>query len=111
MEFRNLTPFSVMQYAMDDKHNERHCVVAMKTGFRLKQDENGKQGKSMGKVSLGQLARAFYGDSRTLNRITNWVKINVEGLTVTEDIPGQFRIVTTEPLDVSGRIIDSGSSC
>ncbi|HAV1239921.1 TPA: hypothetical protein JGU28_004730 [Salmonella enterica] len=40
MEFRNLTPFSVMQYAMDDKHNERHCVVAMKTGFRLKQDEN-----------------------------------------------------------------------
>ena len=38
MEFRNLTPFSVMQYAMDDKHNERHCVVAMKTGFRLKQD-------------------------------------------------------------------------
>ncbi len=42
MEFRNLTPFSVMQYAMDDKHNERHCVVAMKTGFRLKQDENGQ---------------------------------------------------------------------
>lgn len=40
MEFRNLTPFSVMQYAMDDKHNERHCVVAMKTGFWLKQDEN-----------------------------------------------------------------------
>ncbi|HGL6358877.1 TPA: DUF2169 domain-containing protein [Citrobacter amalonaticus] len=38
MEFRNLTPFSVMQYKMDDKHNERHCVVAMKTGFRLIQD-------------------------------------------------------------------------
>lgn len=24
MEFRNMTPFSVMEYAMDDKHNERH---------------------------------------------------------------------------------------
>lgn len=42
MEFRNLTPFSVMEYAMDDKHNERHRVVAMKTGFRLVQDENGQ---------------------------------------------------------------------
>lgn len=42
MEFRNLTPFSVMEYAMDDKHNERHRVVAMKTGFRLVQDDNGQ---------------------------------------------------------------------
>ncbi|EBP4342229.1 DUF2169 domain-containing protein [Salmonella enterica] len=42
MEFRNLTPFSVMQYAMDDKHNERHCVVAMKTGFRLLQNDKGQ---------------------------------------------------------------------
>lgn len=42
MEFRNLTPFSVMEYAMDDKHNDRHRVVVMKTGFRLKQDERGE---------------------------------------------------------------------
>ncbi|WP_052122999.1 DUF2169 domain-containing protein [Hafnia alvei] len=41
MEFRNLTPFSVMEYAMDDKHNERHHVIAMKTGFRLVQDVEG----------------------------------------------------------------------
>lgn len=41
MEFRNLTPFSVMEFAMDDKHNERHRVVAMKTGFRLVQDAEG----------------------------------------------------------------------
>ncbi|EBS7635148.1 DUF2169 domain-containing protein [Salmonella enterica] len=38
MEFRNLTPFSVMEYAMDDKHHKRHHVVAMKTGFRLVQE-------------------------------------------------------------------------
>ncbi|HEY4436791.1 MAG TPA: DUF2169 domain-containing protein [Lelliottia sp.] len=42
MEFRNLTPFSVMEYAMDDQHNERHRVVVMKTGFKLKQDESGQ---------------------------------------------------------------------
>lgn len=42
MEFRNLTPFSVMEYAMDDKHNERHRVVVMKTGFKLQQDESGQ---------------------------------------------------------------------
>ena len=42
MEFRNLTPFSVMEYAMDDKHNERHRVVAMKSGFRLLQDDDGQ---------------------------------------------------------------------
>ena len=41
MEFRNLTPFSVMEYAMDDKLDERHRVVAMKTGFRLMQDAEG----------------------------------------------------------------------
>ena len=40
MEFRNLTPFSAMEYAMDDKHNDRHRVVVMKTGFLLKQDEH-----------------------------------------------------------------------
>ncbi|TBL43364.1 DUF2169 domain-containing protein [Hafnia alvei] len=41
MEFRNMTPFSVMEYAMDDKHNERHHVIAMKAGFRLVQDVEG----------------------------------------------------------------------
>lgn len=35
MEFRNLTPFSVMEYAMDDIQGKRHHVIAMKTGFRL----------------------------------------------------------------------------
>lgn len=42
MEFRNLTPFSVMEYAMDDKQDERHRVVAMKTGFRLIPDGKGQ---------------------------------------------------------------------
>ncbi|MCE9993796.1 DUF2169 domain-containing protein [Enterobacter asburiae] len=42
MDFRNLTPFSVMEYAMDDKQNERHRVVAMKTGFRLVKDACGR---------------------------------------------------------------------
>ncbi|HDR2159562.1 TPA: DUF2169 domain-containing protein [Enterobacter cancerogenus] len=35
MEFRNLTPFSVMEYAMDDKQDERHHAIVMKIGFRL----------------------------------------------------------------------------
>lgn len=45
MEFRNLTPFSVMEYAMDDKHGKRYHVIAMKTGFRLMQTlkGNGRQ--------------------------------------------------------------------
>ena len=47
MEFRNLTPFSVMEYAMDDKHNERHRVVVMKTGFRLVQDAAGQWQKQL----------------------------------------------------------------
>lgn len=42
MEFRNLTPFSVMGYAMDDPRDERHHVVAMKTGFQLSKDANDK---------------------------------------------------------------------
>ncbi|WES68095.1 DUF2169 domain-containing protein [Superficieibacter sp. HKU1] len=42
MEFRNLTPFSVMEYAMDDKHDERYHVVTMKTGFRLMQSADGQ---------------------------------------------------------------------
>ncbi|WP_368543483.1 DUF2169 domain-containing protein [Enterobacter soli] len=42
MEFRNLTPFSVMAYAMDDKQNKRHHVIAMKIGYRLVQDAEGQ---------------------------------------------------------------------
>ncbi|ROW33921.1 DUF2169 domain-containing protein, partial [Citrobacter europaeus] len=41
MEFRNLTPFSVMEYAMADKHGERYHVIAMKTGFRIVPDGDG----------------------------------------------------------------------
>ncbi|WP_234096817.1 DUF2169 family type VI secretion system accessory protein [Citrobacter portucalensis] len=42
MEFRNLTPFSVMEYAMADKHGERYHVIAMKTGFRIVPDGDGQ---------------------------------------------------------------------
>ncbi|EGT0668110.1 DUF2169 domain-containing protein [Citrobacter werkmanii] len=42
MEFRNLTPFSVMAYAMEDIYGKRHHVVAMKTGFRLVPGDNGQ---------------------------------------------------------------------
>lgn len=35
MEFRNLTPFSVMQYRMLDQQDETYHVVAMKVGFSL----------------------------------------------------------------------------
>lgn len=42
MEFRNLTPFSVLEYAMDDRHNERHRVVAMKIGFQLTRNAEGE---------------------------------------------------------------------
>ncbi|WP_087879602.1 DUF2169 domain-containing protein [Citrobacter freundii] len=42
MEFRNLTPFSVMAYAMEDIHGKRYHVVAMKTGFRLVPGDNGQ---------------------------------------------------------------------
>lgn len=42
MEFRNLTPFSVMAYAMEDIYGKRHHVVAMKTGFRLVPGDKGQ---------------------------------------------------------------------
>lgn len=42
MEFRNLTPFSVMEYAMHDKNGERYHVIAMKIGFRLVQSAEGQ---------------------------------------------------------------------
>jgi len=42
MEFRNLTPFSAMEYAMDDTRGKRYHVIAMKTGFRLVQDADGQ---------------------------------------------------------------------
>ena len=35
MEFRNLTPFSVMCYQMLDKSDNASHVVTMKVGFRL----------------------------------------------------------------------------
>lgn len=41
MEFKNLTPFPVLNYVMFDKNDEEHLVVAMKTAYRLiATDEN-----------------------------------------------------------------------
>lgn len=41
MEFRNLTPFSVMQYRMLDQQDETYHVVAMKVSFSLEQCAEG----------------------------------------------------------------------
>lgn len=42
MEFRNLTPFSAMEYAQDNKEGRRFHVVAMKTAFQLEQANDGR---------------------------------------------------------------------
>lgn len=42
MDFVNLTPFSAMNYLMDDTMGRRYHVLAMKTGFRLESAENGR---------------------------------------------------------------------
>ncbi len=42
MEFRNLTPFSAMEYAQDNKEGIRFHVVAMKTAFQLEQGRDGQ---------------------------------------------------------------------
>lgn len=41
MEFRNLTPFSTLCYAMLDKQDMEHHVVAMKVGFTLERSTGG----------------------------------------------------------------------
>lgn len=41
MEFRNLPPFSVMQYRMLDKQDESYQVIAMKVGFSLEPGASG----------------------------------------------------------------------
>ncbi|HHQ6546210.1 HYD1 signature containing ADP-ribosyltransferase family protein [Serratia fonticola] len=70
-----------------------------------------KDALGSGKMSLGQLASDIYGDARKLNGITNYVEIDVRGLDVTEPRPGTFRVANTGGLDVSNRVVSSGSSC
>ncbi|HEX4504038.1 MAG TPA: DUF2169 domain-containing protein [Scandinavium sp.] len=41
MEFRNLTPFSTLQYTMLDAQDVEHYVIAMKVGFRLERTHEG----------------------------------------------------------------------
>lgn len=41
MEFRNLTPFSIIRYKMLDKSDQQSHVVTMKVGFRLVRTPNG----------------------------------------------------------------------
>ncbi|ECA5091598.1 type IV secretion protein Rhs, partial [Salmonella enterica subsp. enterica serovar Menston] len=70
-----------------------------------------KDALGTGKMSLGQLAADIYGDARKLNGITNYVEIDVRGLDITEPRPGTFRVANTGDLDISNRVVSSGSSC
>lgn len=64
-----------------------------------------------GKMSLGQLAANIYGDARKLGSITHFVEIDVTGLNITEPRPGTFLLANADDLDVSNRIVRSGTSC
>ncbi|MBP5107101.1 HYD1 signature containing ADP-ribosyltransferase family protein, partial [Pseudomonas protegens] len=70
-----------------------------------------KDALGSGKMSLGQLASDIYGDARKLNSITNYVEIDIKGLDVTEPRPGTFRVANAGDLDISNRVVRSGSSC
>ena len=62
-----------------------------------------------GKMSLGQLAADIYGDARKLKGISHFVDIDVTGLDVIEPRENTFFILNRKDLDVSKRIIKSGS--
>lgn len=57
----------------------------------------------------GQLAYAFLNDPRGWRRFTHYIEIDVAGLTVVEGRPGVFVIPNTRDLDLTGRIVASGT--
>lgn len=70
-----------------------------------------KDVKGSDKISLGQLAANIYGDARKSGSITHYVEVDVTGLNITEPRKGTFLVKNDKDLDVSNRIVSSGSSC
>jgi hypothetical protein len=65
-----------------------------------------------GTKTLGQLARNFFGTPWGGQRFTHFLEIDVSGLDLVTDPerPGVFLIPGKEPLDISNRIIRSGTN-
>jgi hypothetical protein len=63
-----------------------------------------------GTMTPAQLSRAFIGNPFQGSRFTNYVTVDVTGLDWTQGRAGVFVIPSETPLDLSGRIISSGTN-
>jgi RHS repeat-associated protein len=61
-----------------------------------------------GTKTPAQLSREFLGMPFQASRFTHYVEIDVTGLNVVQGRPGVFLIPNEDPLDLTGRIINSG---
>jgi hypothetical protein len=63
-----------------------------------------------GTMTSNQLSRTFLGAPFWGSRFTNFVEIDVSGLDVVQGRAGVYLIPNEEPLDLTGRIVSSGSN-
>jgi hypothetical protein len=63
-----------------------------------------------GTMTSNQLSRVFLGMPFQAERFTNYVEINVEGLTVVMGRPNVYVVPNTGPLYVRERIVGFGSN-
>lgn len=62
-----------------------------------------------GALSLSQMSRAFLGFPFQGRHFTHYIEIDVSDLSVVSGRDGVFVILNTTPLDITGRILSSGS--
>jgi hypothetical protein len=65
---------------------------------------------SPGSMSCAQLSRCFLGQPFQGQRFTNFVEIDVTGLNIVKGRSGVFVVPNEAPLNLSGRIVRSGSN-
>jgi hypothetical protein len=61
-------------------------------------------------MSCAQLSRCFIGQPFQGQRFTNFVEIDITGLNVVKGRNGVFVVPNEAPLDLTGKIIRSGSN-
>ena len=60
--------------------------------------------------SYEDLSRCLFGNPRQVNRVKNYVEIDVRGLHVQKKADNVYLLENQTALDVSGRIISSGKN-
>ena len=61
-------------------------------------------------LTSGQVSRRLFGVPWNGSKVTHFIDINADGLNIIKNAPHNYRVPGTNPLPISGRIVNHGVS-